>query len=105
MDTKIYVGNLPYSVDQEQLTEVFAEFGSVKSVNVIRDANTGRSKGFAFVEMENQEATENAIKTLNNKELDGRNMKVSLANPQEKRRTGGSSFGGGRRDGGSRNRY
>ncbi|MDM8560818.1 RNA-binding protein [Candidatus Parabeggiatoa sp. HSG14] len=81
----IYVGNLSYTVTDEELTEAFAEHGEVTSVNLITDKYTGQSKGFAFVEMAKQSDAEEAIKVLNNKELKGRNLKVNQARPRNER--------------------
>jgi RNA recognition motif-containing protein len=82
---KIYVGNLSYSVTEEELGEIFSEYGEVASVNIIEDLETGRSKGFAFVEMPNQKEAEEAINRLNEKEIKGRNIKVNQARPREER--------------------
>jgi RNA recognition motif-containing protein len=81
----IYVGNLPYSVTEEELREIFSEFGEVASVNVITDKYSGQSKGFGFVEMENNSEADEAIKALNESSLKGRNIKVNQAKPREKR--------------------
>ena len=113
MGKKIYVGNLSFGVDSDQLSDVFAEFGTVDSANVITDRETGRSKGFAFVEMSTDEEAQAAIQKLNGAELAGRAMNISEAKPQEPRRSGGGGggggrgggFGGGGGGGGSRNRY
>lgn len=86
---KIYVGNLSYDVAEEELGNIFAEYGEVSSVNIIEDKYTGRPKGFAFVEMPNQAEAENAIKGLNEKEIKGRNIKVNQARPREDRPRGG----------------
>ncbi len=108
MGKKIYVGNLSFGVSSDQLTDVFSEFGTVDSANVITDRETGRSKGFGFVEMSTDEEAATAIQKLNGAELAGRAMNISEAKPQEPRRGGGGGgggrggFGGG---GGSRNRY
>lgn len=95
MGKKIYVGNLSFNVDSDQLSGVFAEFGNVDTVNVITDRETGRSKGFAFVEMSTDSEAATAIQKLNGMELSGRAMNISEAKPQEPRR-GGSGGGGGR---------
>ena len=95
MGKKIYVGNLSFNVDSDQLSEVFAEFGTVDSVNVITDRETGRSKGFAFVEMSADSEAQAAIQKLNGMELSGRAMNISEAKPQEPRRSGGGGGGGG----------
>lgn len=97
MSQKIYVGNLGFSVTNEDLQSKFEQYGSVTSAKIITDRDTGRSKGFGFVEMANSDEAATAINTLNGSEYAGRNMNVSEAKPQEPR-TGG--FGGG-----SRNRY
>lgn len=81
----IYVGNLPYNVTEEELREVFSEFGEVSSVNVITDKYSGQSKGFGFVEMEKNSEAEEAIKALNESSLKGRNIKVNQAKPRDKR--------------------
>ena len=81
----IYVGNLPYNVTEEELREAFSEFGEVSSVNVIMDKYSGQSKGFGFVEMENNSEAEEAIKALNESSLKGRNIKVNQAKPRDKR--------------------
>lgn len=101
MAKKIYVGNLPYSVDDASLHAKFAEFGTVDSARVIMDRESGRSKGFGFVEMANDGDADNAINSLNGKELQGRAMNVSEARPQAPREGGGrGGFGGGRGGGG-----
>lgn len=82
---KIYVGNLSYSVTENQLRDMFAEFGEVESVNLITDRMSGQSKGFGFVEMLDNSEADKAMKALNNSEIDGRNIKVNQAKPQEKR--------------------
>jgi len=99
VDKKLYVGNLPYSATEETLTEKFSEFGSVESAKVITDRDTGRSKGFGFVEMANQAEAQAAIDALDGTDYDGRPMKVNIAKPMEKRSGGGGrgGFGGGNR--------
>ncbi len=89
----IYVGNLSYGVSESELNELFSEFGSVTSAKVITDRETGRSKGFGFVEMESAEDGQKAIDEINEKEVDGRPLKVNEARPREERSGGG---GGGR---------
>jgi RNA recognition motif-containing protein len=81
----IYVGNLSYGATEDQLRAAFVKFGNVSRVNLIIDRETGRSKGFGFVEMPDDSAAEAAIKALNGAELDGRSMKVSEARPRERR--------------------
>lgn len=93
MAKKLYVGNISYAVDQDALQALFAPFGAVQSVKLITDNQTGRSKGYGFVEMTNDEEAAKAIADLNGKEVEGRVLRVDEAKPQE----GG---GGGRRGGG-----
>ncbi|ODJ87448.1 RNA-binding protein [Candidatus Thiodiazotropha endolucinida] len=81
----IYVGNLPWSVKDDELRQLFTEFGDVSSANVIMDKFSGRSRGFGFVEMPDSLAAENAIKALNEKEVGGRNLRVNEAKPREER--------------------
>ncbi len=85
MDTKLYVGNLSYDTTEDGLRAKFAEAGSVVAVEMIKDRDTGRMKGFAFVTMTTQEEAENAIKMLNGKMLDNREIKVNIARPREER--------------------
>ncbi len=82
---KIYVGNLPYSIRDAELEELFAPYGEVTSANVIIERETNRSKGFGFVEMPNKADAEKAIAELNNKEINGRGLKVNEAKPREDR--------------------
>ncbi len=93
MSTKLYVGNLSFNTSTEDLEQIFAEIGTVQSANIIEDRETGRSRGFAFVEMSSKEEAQNAIATLNGKEIDGRELLVNEAKPREDR---GGSGGGGR---------
>lgn len=97
MGKKIYVGNLSYSVDSSALQDIFSEFGHVESANVIMDRDSGRSKGFGFVEMGSESEAATAIQKLNGQEMSGRALNVSEAKPQEPRTGGG---GGGRRPSG-----
>ncbi len=99
MGKKIYVGNLPYSSNDQSLESLFSQFGTVQSAKVIIDRESGRSKGFGFIEMGTDEEAQEAISQLNEKEVDGRNIKVNEAKPQEPRAAGG---GGGGRGGFSR---
>lgn len=92
MAMKLYVGGLAYSVTEKELEELFAGIGKVVSAVVIKDRDSGQSKGFGFVEMEEVKDGQNAIKELNGKELSGRAIMVNEARPQEDRRPGG---GGG----------
>ena len=96
---KLYVGGLAYSVTDEELEQFFAEQGKVVSAVVIKDRDSGQSKGFGFVEMDDLKDGQNAIKNLNGKELSGRSITVNQARPQEDRRSGGG-FGGGHGGGG-----
>ncbi len=96
MPSKLYVGNLAYSVTNQDLEEAFSQHGAVQSVAVITDKFSGQSKGFGFVEMSNAEEAQKAIQSLNETELKGRNIKVSEARPRE------GGFGGGNRSGGER---
>ena len=95
MATKLYVGNLSYSTTETKLRTLFAEYGEVESINVITDRETGRPRGFAFVEMATEQAAQAAISGLNDKLVDDRALKVDKAKPQPERRQGGG--GGGRR--------
>ncbi|HEC98289.1 MAG TPA: RNA-binding protein [Nitrospirae bacterium] len=81
----IYVGNLPYNVTEDELKELFSEFGEVTTVNIITDKFSGQSKGFGFVEMTNDSEAEEAIKALDGSELKGRNIKVNQAKPRGER--------------------
>lgn len=81
----IYVGNLPYSVDDADLKDVFSQYGEVESATIISDRQTGRSKGFGFVEMSNDGDGQSAIDALNDTELNGRNIKVNEAREREER--------------------
>ena len=106
MGKKLYVGNLPYSIDDAQLESQFAAFGKVESARVITDRDTGRSKGFGFVEMASDDEANKAIESLNGQGMGGRNLTVSEARPQAPREGGrgggggGGGFGGGGRGGG-----
>ena len=100
MGRKLYVGNLSYGVSSSDLETLFAAFGSVQSAEVVADRETGRSKGFGFVEMGSDEAAQAAIQGLNGQEHDGRALKVNEAKPREERGGGrgprGGGYGGGR---------
>ena len=95
MTKKLYVGNLPFSATEDELRELFARHGSVDSVKVIMDRETGRPRGFAFVEMSEPSAASNAIRALDGTQLGGRAMKVNEA--QDKPRTGGGGMDRGSR--------
>ncbi|GAH65367.1 unnamed protein product [marine sediment metagenome] len=105
MNKKLYVGGLPYSVTDDQLSELFATHGTVESVKVITDRYTDSSRGFGFVEMSSQQEAESAIEALNNTELGGRTLTVNMAKPREERpRGGGVGRSGGGGGGGYRDR-
>ncbi|CAK0772992.1 RNA-binding protein [Gammaproteobacteria bacterium] len=95
MSKKLYVGNLSYSVSNRDLETMFAAHGMVTSASVIMDRDTGRSKGFGFVEMGSDKEAQAAISALHGKDVDGRSLTVNEARPQEER-SGGGGFGGGR---------
>ncbi len=99
MAMKLYVGNLTYSANNASLETLFSEFGEVRSAQVVMDRDTGRSKGFGFVEMGDDQACNAAIAALNGKEVDGRALTVNEARPREDR-GGGGGGGGARRSGG-----
>ena len=117
MSTKLYVGNLSFNTSTSDLEQMFGESGTVLSANIIDDRETGRSRGFGFVEMSSNEEASAAIAALNGKEIDGRALKVNEAKPQEKRNGGGGrgngggygggggSYGGGGGYGGGKNRW
>jgi cold-inducible RNA-binding protein len=96
MSTKLYVGNLSFNTSVSDLEQMFGESGTVQSTNIIEDRETGRSRGFGFVEMSTTEEANAAIAALNGKEIDGRTLKVNEAKPQEKRGNGGGGYGGGK---------
>ena len=94
MESKLYVGNLPYSATEEELSTLFGQAGTVTSVAIIKDRETGRSKGFAFVEMSSSEEAQKAINMLTGHMLGGRDLRVSIARPREEGGGGGGrSFG------------
>lgn len=99
MGNKLFVGNLAFSISAEMLNEMFGEFGTVRSSKVITDRDTGRSKGFAFVEMGSDSEAEACIKEFSGRDVEGRQLNVSIAKPQAPRENRGG-FGGG-----SRGRY
>ena|SRR5262245_55190723 len=103
MSTKLYVGNLAFQTTSEDLQELFAQAGTVESASVVEDRMTGRSRGFAFVEMSTPEEAAAAIEQMNGREVGGRALKVNEAKPRENRGGGGGGgrgFGGGNRGGG-----
>ena len=115
MAKKLYVGNLSYSTTEDQIRQLFAQTGEVESVALITDRETGRAKGFGFVEMGTEEAAQEAIKRFNGYTLDNRALTVNEARPREERSSGGAYGGGAGRsrnsggafgsNGGSRGRY
>jgi RNA recognition motif-containing protein len=107
---RLYVGNLSYTVTDQSLEQLFAEYGQVKSAQVIQDRDTGRSKGFGFVEMSDGSQAQAAIQGLNLKEVEGRCLTVNEARPREERGGGGGGgggrgYGGGGGGGGGRGGY
>jgi RNA recognition motif-containing protein len=105
MSTKLYVGNLAFQTTSQELQDLFATAGTVESASVVEDRDTGRSRGFAFVEMSTKEEASSAIDQFNGKEVGGRQLKVNEAKPREDRSVGGRGFGGngngGNRGGGN----
>jgi RNA recognition motif-containing protein len=99
---KLYVGNLSYGVSDSALEQLFSQFGTVQSAQVIQDRATGRSKGFGFVEMDNDAQAQAAIEGLHERELDGRRLTVNEARPREERGGGGGGGYGGGGGGGGR---
>ena len=106
MSTKLYVGNLAFQTTSQELQDLFASAGTVESASVVEDRDTGRSRGFAFVEMSTKEEATAAIEQFNGKEVGGRALKVNEAKPRENRGGGGGGgrggFGGNRKSFGSR---
>ena len=101
MSTKLYVGNLAFQTTSQELQELFATAGTVESASVVEDRDTGRSRGFAFIEMSTQDEANSAIEQFNGKEVGGRALKVNEAKPRENRSGGsGRGFGGNRGGGG-----
>jgi cold-inducible RNA-binding protein len=99
MGNKIYVGNLPFSATSESLNEMFSQFGTVDSAKIVTDRDTGRSKGFGFVEMSSGDEAQAAIEKLNGSDLGGRSLVVNEARPMEPRTGGGGGGRGGDRGG------
>lgn len=103
MPTNIYVGNLPWSTTNDELAEMFSQFGAVGRAQIVTDRDTGRSRGFGFVEMPNDAEAQAAIQALNEQPMNGRPLTVNIAQPRQDRGPrggGGGGYGGGRRDGG-----
>ena len=88
MENKLYVGNISFQLDEQQLEEAFAAYGSVKSVKIITDRDTGRSKGFGFVEMESGDQAQECVSNLDGKDLSGRNIRVNIARERTDRTDG-----------------
>jgi len=86
MEKKLFVGNLPYNTNEEALKELFSEAGTVESASIITDRNSGRSKGFGFIEMSSEEEAEKAIEMFNGKDFEGRGLTVNEARPRKERR-------------------
>ena len=103
MSIKLYVGNLSFQTSSDDLHQLFSQAGSVESASVVEDRDTGRSRGFGFVEMSSKEEGEAAIAQFNGKEINGRNLNVNEARPRENRPSGGRGNFGGRGNGGNRN--
>ena len=104
----IYVGNLSWSMTDDDLSNLFSQYGTVSSAKILKEKNTGRSKGFGFVEMEDDEAAKTAIATLNESEVQGRKLIVNESQPRPEggggggyKKSGGGGYGGGSRSGGS----
>jgi cold-inducible RNA-binding protein len=95
MESKIYVGNLSYATTEDELKELFSQAGTVASVTLIKDRDTGQSKGFGFIEMSNQAEAEKAIQMFHGRMLGNRELKVNLARPREERGSGGYNRDGG----------
>jgi RNA recognition motif-containing protein len=98
MQNKLYVGNLPYSYSDSDMQQAFEAYGNVNSAKVVMDRDSGRSKGFGFVEMGSDQEAQAAIAGMNGQQVGGRGLVVNVARPPEPR-TGGGGFGGGRRGG------
>ncbi len=100
----IYVGNLSWSMTDDDLSNLFSQYGTVSSAKILKEKNTGRSKGFGFVEMEDEEAAKTAIATLNESEVQGRKLIVNESQPRPEgggyKKSGGGGYGGGRSSGG-----
>lgn len=98
MSNKLYVGNISFQADEKSLESAFSPYGTVKSVKIITDRDTGRSRGFGFVEMEDEDQAQECVSSLDGTELDGRNIRVNIAREREDRGGGGGGGGGRGRD-------
>ena len=98
MSNKLYVGNISFNTSNQDLVDLFSAAGTVTSANIVEDRETGRSRGFGFVEMSSSEEAQTAITALNGKQIDGRDLKVNEAKPREDRggNGGGGGYGGGK---------
>jgi cold-inducible RNA-binding protein len=105
MSNKLYVGNLAFQTSGEDLRQLFAQAGTVESATVVEDRDTGRSRGFGFVEMSTREEAQAAISQFNGQEVNGRSLTVNEAKPREDRGGGRGGFGGNRGGGGNRGNY
>ncbi len=105
MNTKMYVGNLPFSATAEDITSLFSEYGTVTDVFLPIDRDSGRPRGFAFVTMDSTSAMEAAIRGQNGQDFGGRNLAINEARPKEERPGGGGGYGGGGGGGGGRGGY
>jgi RNA recognition motif-containing protein len=104
-ENKLYVGNLPFDSTEDDISDAFAAFGTVQSVNVITDRETGRPRGFAFVEMSTDAEAQAAVQGMDGRDFGGRNLKVNVARPREPRGGGGGGRGFGGGGGGGRGGY
>ena len=102
MSAKLFIGNLPFNATENDLQDHFSQAGAVVSVNIMQDRTTGRSRGFAFIEMASQEAAQSAISLFNQKDFQGRPLTVNEARPREERPPGGGGYRGGGGGGGDR---
>ena len=105
MSMKLYVGNLAFQTSSDDLQQLFAQAGTVESASVIEDRETGRSRGFGFVEMSSKEEGQKAIQQFNGQDVGGRALNVNEAKPREDRGGSRGGFGGGRGNGGGNSRY
>jgi RNA recognition motif-containing protein len=96
---KIYVGNIPFNATEQDLRDLFSEYGEIESLKIIQDQFTNRSRGFGFVEMADDQAAKKAMETLNGKDFLGKNLTVNEARPQQKRDSRRGGYGGGRSTG------
>lgn len=100
VNKRIYVGNLPFSATESEVNDLFRQFGTIESCHLVTDRDTGRSKGFAFVEMSTDDEADKAIENLNNQEMDGRSLNINEARPKNESSRGGGGYGQSRGGGG-----